>query len=143
MAEQFPDPIQITGLREFVRGLKAMDRNHAKKVRKIFNKAAKIIVADARPRVPVGPPAGGHASVSIKAASTQNAAKVSEGGSKYPYMPWLDFGGKVGHNNSVVRPFFKSGRFIWKSFKEKRPDVLESLQQGLVELAREAGLDVD
>jgi hypothetical protein len=63
----------------------------------------------------------GRAGGTIKAASTRTEARVSEGGARAPYMPWLDFGGRVGRKNSVKRPFLKEGRYIWKSFGAHRP----------------------
>lgn len=137
-----PDAIRIEGLAEFRRSLKAMSGESAKALRAAGNKAANIIVDDARPKVPTGPGRGGHAVSSIKASSTQTAARIKEGGNKYPYMPWLDFGGKVGRRKSVKRPFIKTGRYIWASFDERSAEVTDVLVDGLMELVRANGLEV-
>lgn len=138
-----PEPIKIEGLAEFRRGLKAISAESAKGLRLAGNKAADIIVADAVPKVPVGPGKGGHGSSSIKARSTQTAARVTEGGKKYPYMPWLDFGGRVGRRKSVKRPFIKTGRFIWASFDDRSEEVTATLTEALIDIARANGIGVD
>lgn len=138
----FIKPIRIEGLRELSRGLKQVDREAAKQLRLAGNRAAQIVVNTAKPRVPIGPGIGGHAVSSIKAASTQTAARVSEGGKRFPYMPWLDFGGRVGPKRSVKRPFIKQGRYIWAAFADKRDEIEDVLEKGIVDVARNAGLEV-
>lgn len=137
------DPIKIDGLAEFTRNLKKLDKDLPKAVRLAANEAADLIVTQARPRVPSGPGRGGHAKSSVKAKSTRTAARVSGGGKKFPYYAWLDFGGRVGRNRSVRRPFLKEGRYIWKAFADNRGKVEETLAEALVEVARSAGVEVD
>lgn len=136
-----PDPIKIEGLREFMLGLRKIDGALPKGLKEASNKAALIVVNEAKPRVPVGPGKGGHASKSIKVASTAKAARISAGGKKFPYYAWLDFGGRVGPNKSVRRPFIKAGRYIWAAFDDKRADVERTLAEELEALARRAGMD--
>lgn len=137
------EPIKIDGLAEFRRNLKTISGDLPKALRLAGNEAANIIVNDAQPKVPVGPGRGGHAASSIRASSTQNAARVTGGGKKYPYYPWLDFGGRVGKRKSVSRPFMKTGRYIWKSFDDNSDRVRERLTEALIDVARQAGVEVD
>jgi hypothetical protein len=135
--------ITISGLREFRKSLKDMDPELAKRIRLVGNEAAKLIVADAQPKVPLGPGRKGHARYSIKVRSTQAAVRVSEGGNRYPYMPWLDFGGTIRQlHRKIRRPFRYEGRFIWSSWDGKQDQVRQLLADGLAELAKDAGLDV-
>lgn len=136
------DRIKVEGLREFSRGLRRMDNDLPKGLRLAGNAAAQLVVDTARPRVPVGPGRGGHARSSVKAASTRTAARVQGGGKRYPYYPWLDFGGRVGRNRSVRRPFLREGRYIWAAFADRRAQVQDVLQDELVKVARSAGLEV-
>jgi hypothetical protein len=136
-----PDPIRITGLREFNKALKAVDDKLPSKTRLAANTAAQIVVDVAKPRVPTGPGKGGHAATSIKAQSTRTAARVSAGGKKYPYYPWLDFGGKVGRHKTVKRPFLKRGRYIWDAYADNADKVEQQFTSALVDVARDAGLD--
>lgn len=137
-----PELIRVEGLREFNRNLRRMNRDLPKGLRLAANAAAQLVVDEAKPRVPTGPGVGGHAKSSIKAASTRTSARVSAGGKKYSYYPWLDFGGAVGRNKSVKRPFLKEGRYIWAAFADRRTEVQETLQTELVNVARGAGIEV-
>ena len=136
--------VKIRGLKEFRRGLKQMDASLPKGIRKAGNKAAEIVVTTAKPRVPIGPGRGGHAVSSIKKASTQTSVRVSEGSARFPYMPWLDFGGTINKHTATPtkRPFMKTGRYIWAAFAENRQQVIDTYQDELAALAREAGVDV-
>lgn len=138
-----PEAIRVEGLKLLSRRLRKLDKNLPRELRAVGNDAAKIIIAEAKPRVPVGPPAGGHAKSSLKASSTRTQARVSAGGKRYPYYPWLDFGGSVGRNRSVSRPFFKSGRFIWKAYERRHEQIEQRLRDGFLKVARTAGIEVE
>lgn len=133
------EAVRITGLREFVRGLKQMDRDLAKAVRMAFNEAAEIIVSDAKPRVPAR---SGRARGTVTARSTQTAARIVGGGRRAPYYPWLDFGGAVGRRRSVRRPFLKDGRFIYRSYDRRKGEFIEAMQENLINVAKSAGIEV-
>jgi hypothetical protein len=136
------EPIRIEGLKEFTRAVKHADASLPKAVRLAGNRAANVVVRAAVPRVPVGPPAGGHARNSIKARSTRTEVRITAGGSRFPYYPWLDFGGRVGRKKSVSRPFLKRGRYIWAAYYEHQAEVQTALEESLSEVARSAGLEV-
>jgi HK97 gp10 family phage protein len=136
------EPIRVDGLKEFQRDLKKMGGELPTALRLAANSAAQLVVDEAKPRVPVGPGKGGHASASIKAASTRTAARVSAGGKKYPYYPWLDFGGSVGPQKSSQRPFLKQGRYIWKAYADNDEKVQMQLAEALADVARQAGLEI-
>lgn len=131
--------IHIQGLAEFRRELKAADRDAPKGIRIAGNNAAKIVVTTAKPRVPR---LTGRAASTVRAASTQSAGRVSGGNKRAPYYPWLDFGGRVGRNNSVKRPFIKTGRYIWAAFVDEKPAVERELRDQLVGLAQQQGWSV-
>lgn len=137
------EPIKIEGLAEFRRNLKKIDSELPKAIRLAANEAANIVVDEAKPRVPRGPGRGGHAADSIKAGSTGTAARIKGGGRRFSYYPWLDFGGRAGRNKKVKRPFLKTGRYIWKAFDDRSGDVWKKLSDGLVDVARSAGVEVD
>jgi hypothetical protein len=136
--------IRISGLRELRAGLRSMDRALPREIRKAGNKAAEIVVRYAKPRVPLGPAVGGHAMNSIRVASTQSSVGVAEGGAKYPYMPWLDFGGTVNKHTDhpTYRRFYTDGRYIWHAFGQHKQQVLDTYQEALADAARNAGLGV-
>lgn len=137
--------VQIQGLRELRLGLRRLDRNLPRAIRVAGNESADMIVNRSRPLVPVGPAQGGHAASSIRKASTQSEVRVSEGGPRYPYMPWLDFGGTINKNtsNPTRRPFYTDGRFIWHVFGEHQAEVEQNMREALRRIALEAGLETD
>lgn len=135
-----PEVIRVVGLREFRRNLKRLNREAPKGIKVASNKAAQIIVEEAKPRVPLGPGKGGHAKSSIKAASTGTAARVQAGGKKYPYYAWLDFGGRVGRGHNTRRPFLKSGRYIWSAYEDKRVEIERVLAEELENVAQANGM---
>ena len=65
-------------------------------------------------------------------------ARIEAGGSKVPYYPWLDFGGRVGRRKSVHRPFLKDGRYIYDAFNRHRDDFIDVMREGLLDVARSA-----
>lgn len=134
------EPIHIEGLREFTRAVKKLDADLPKAVRLAGNTAAEIVVRAAKPRVPT---LTGRAAGSIRARSTQSEARVAEGGARVPYMPWLDFGGRVGRKHATKRPFIKKGRYIWAAFADHIPEIQDKLAESLADVARQAGLEVD
>lgn len=136
------EAIKIEGLNEFVRNLKRLDGDLPKAVRRAFNSAADVVVADARPRIPQR---SGRAASSVRARSTQTAARVVGGGAKAPWYPWLDFGGRVGRRRSVVRPFLKEGRYIYAAYFRRRQagDFERVMTDSLLDVVRGAGIEVD
>lgn len=106
-------------------------------------KAARMIARDARGKVPLGPAEGGHARSSVVAQMTSIGPQVTGGGSRFPYFGWLDFGGRVGINDSVFRPFLKTGRYIWRSYADSALRVRLIMRDELADGARRSGLEVD
>jgi hypothetical protein len=136
------DPIKIDGLNAFVRNLKKLDSDLPKGVRVAFNSAADIVVQAARPDIPKRT---GAAAGSVRARSTQTAARVVGGGAKASYYPWLDFGGKVGRGKSVARPFYTEGRYIYAAYFRKRDsgEFENVMTSALLDVVRSAGFEVD
>lgn len=134
-----PTKIQIDGLRQFQASLRKMDADLPKQLRLALNKASDEVIDYAKPRFPKR---SGAAAASLKARSTQRAARVGLGGRRAPYAPWLDFGGRVGPNKSVRRPFIREGRYVYKGLSERRPQIIEIMQDAMTQLARDAGLEV-
>lgn len=136
------EAIKITGLNEFVRNLKKLDADLPKMVRVAFNSAADVVVQAARPDIPSRT---GAAAGSVRAQSTQTAARITGGGRRAPYYPWLDFGGKVGRHKSVKRPFYKDGRYIYAAYFAKREagEFEQVMTEALLDVVRGAGFEVD
>lgn len=131
------EPIRVEGLRALARSLRAVDRNLPKAMRLAANEAADVVVVEARRDVPRRT---GRAAASIKAQSTRTAARVVSGGNRAPYMPWLDYGGRVGRNDTARRPFIADGRYVYPAFRAKRAEVERTYLAALRHITVEAGL---
>lgn len=132
--------IKVVGLNEFRKGLRTLDRDLPKGVRLALNEAAETLIAAAKPKIPRR---SGAAAVSLRAQSTQSAARVAVGGPKAPYYPWLDFGGRTGRRRSVVRPFYKSGRYIYPTLADEGDKIRAAMLKALTKLAESSGVEVD
>ena len=133
--------IAVEGLAEFNRGLRKLDSEAPKQLRIALNGAADLLITRARPKVPSR---SGNARASMKAQSTRTSARVSVGGRKAPYFPWLSFGG-AGRlpGRPAKRPFIREGRDIYPTLREISPEIERSLQDAIAQVARNAGLEVD
>lgn len=131
--------IKVVGLNDFRRGLRGMDKGLPKGVRLALNEVAGVLIDATRPKIPKRT---GAAAASLKAASTQSAAKVSVGGTKAPYYPWLDFGGKTGRKKSVVRPFYKEGRYLFPTLADERDNIQDAMLKAMAQLAETNGIEV-
>jgi hypothetical protein len=134
-----PVAVRVEGLKAFTRAVKDVDRELPKAVRLANNRVVQIIVDGVQPKVPVKT---GKARATVKAKSTRTAARISAGSKRAPYYAWLDFGGKTGIDGSVVRPFYKQGRYIYPTYSANRDRVVEVMVEEYAAIAREAGLEV-
>jgi hypothetical protein len=134
------EKISVQGLAQFQRALKKLDSDLPKLVRTANNDAANVLIQKAQPLIPART---GRARGSLKARSTRTSARISIGGNKAPYVPWLDFGGKTGRKKSVVRPFIKEGRYIYPTLAKYRDEIAEKQYESLADVARQAGLEVE
>lgn len=136
------DAIKVEGLKEFGRRLKAVDKELPKMVRLALNEAANTVVDEAVPNIPRR---SGRAARAVKARSTRTMARVAGGSARAAYYPWLDFGGRVGRNNSVERPFKPKGRYLYPAYFKLRDsgEFEEALSESLEDVARRAGIELD
>ena len=134
------DKVSVDGLKEFRKGLKQLDSSLPKGLRVALNESSAFLIDKTRRVIPHR---SGKAAGSLTARSTQSAVRVGIGGKRAPYYPWLDYGGSVGRNNSVKRPFLKEGRYLYPTFRDHRAEFQKILEAALVGVARGAGLEVD
>ncbi|TCO64955.1 HK97 gp10 family phage protein [Actinocrispum wychmicini] len=134
------EPIKIDGLAQFSRNLRKLDNDLPKALRLAANAAADVVVADT---VSAVPRRTGRAQSSVKARSTRTEARVQAGGTKAPYFAWLDWGGKVGRKHHTARPWIKTGRYLYPAYTKNRDKVREIFVQALLQVAEQAGIEVD
>lgn len=131
--------VKIEGWREINRALRSVSKTAPVALRLSGNEAAKLLINRTQPKIPK---LTGRGAASLKASSTRTSARVSMGGPRAPWMPWLDFGGRTGRRRSVKREFLKEGRYLYPTLREIRPQIEKSLKDGIIKAARDAGLDV-
>jgi hypothetical protein len=134
------EPIHVEGLREFSLSLKRLDSDMPKVLRLALKGVGDVVVDDARPRVATKT---GKARKSVRSKSTRTSTTIAGGGARVPWYPWLDFGGRVGRGRSVVRPFIKQGRYIYRAYEAERGRIPDLLGDALVGVARQAGMEVE
>jgi hypothetical protein len=137
MPRSIGDAVRIEGFREFRKALRDLGAEAPKALRIAGNEAATLVVDRAVAKVPRRT---GKAARSIKARSTQTATKIASGGRAAPYMPWLDYGGKVGRNDTAARPFLADGRYVYPAYREVRPEFEKVLTTALQRIADESGV---
>lgn len=123
--------IVVTGLSDFVRGLRAADRELPREFRRMLNQAAeRVAETAARLAEPqfITPRSErtGNLLKSIKPASTQREGRVKMGTPKrVPYAGWWEFGGSRPHD----RPIVKSGRALYPALMEERDEIVEDMDR--------------
>lgn len=132
------DPIKVQGLTEFTRNLRTLDRSLPKALRVAFNEAANVVVDDARQRIPSR---SGKARASVRAKSSQTASRVSGGGKRVAYYPWLDYGGR--RRGAGGRPYLKEGRYVYAAYYRNKDKYAVFVERALIDVARQAGIEVD
>jgi HK97 gp10 family phage protein len=130
--------IQVDGLDELRKAFReAGDKVATKELGKAGKDAADIVAKEAASRVPV---LTGAARKSVRAVVAQGGGAVREGGPKAEYVPWLDFGGRVGRNRSVSRPFIKLGRYVYPALNDRHAQVVELYDDLVDGVLKRAGL---
>lgn len=132
--------LEVKGIKELSRSLKKVDADAPKAMKGALNGVSTLIIGKAKPLIPKR---SGRAAGSLRASSTRTEVKIRVGGSKAPYYPWLDFGGRTGIRGSVVRPFFKEGRYLYPTLSANSAEIAALLEGSLAEVIKSAGLDVD
>lgn len=133
------EPIRVDGLNQLRKSLKDAGEGAEKELRPALNDAAQIVVNVAQRRVPS---ITGTARKSIGVASTGNKVRVKAGGTKAPYFPWLDYGGRTGKHGSVVRPFDKGGRYLYPAYGQERANIMRVLEKRITGIIEAKGLGV-
>jgi HK97 gp10 family phage protein len=132
--------VTIDGLDEFQEALKRAGTGTAKMRRDALNVVAGVVIDYARPRMPKR---SGRAASSLKAKSSDQAARITMGGARAPYAPWLEFGGEGKRRGRPPRrEFIREGRYVYRALSVRRTEIDKIMMDGLAELARGAGLEV-
>lgn len=130
--------IGVEGLAELRRALRRVgDKVATRELGQAGKTAAGIVAERARSKVPVQT---GRARDSVRAVVAQGGGAIKGGRASVPYYAWLDFGGRVGRNRSVERPFIRRGRYIYPALDERMDDVIDTYEKLVAAVFRDAGL---
>lgn len=133
--------IEVGGLADLNRGLRAIDKDAPKQLRLALNSAANLLVDRTRPTIPQDT---GAARRSLVARSTRTSARVAIGGKRAAYVPWLDYGGEGRRRGRPpARTFIKTGRYLYPTLGKIRPLIEQELQDAISAVVRKAGLEED
>ncbi len=132
--------IKISGLSEFVANLGKVDAAMQGMVKGVLDQVANEIIGIAKPKIPRR---SGKARASLRPRSTPTDVRIQEGSKEAPYVPWLDFGGRVGRKRSVRRPFLKDGRYVYKAYLDNKDQLAVTMQAALTKLVESSGIEVN
>lgn len=134
------EKIKVDGLAQINKALRQIDPEAQKQLRLVGNQAADLLIDKTRPQIPH---VSGRARASLKAQSTRTSARVSVGGPRARWYPWLDFGGEGRvRGRPAARDFIKGGRYLYPTLAREKTAIQDLLQTGVVLVAQGAGLDV-
>lgn len=133
--------VEVGGLAQLSRALKAVDGEAQKQLRLGFNDAANLLIDRAKPKIPE---VSGAARRSLVARSTRTSARVAVGGKRAPYFPWVSFGGEGRvKGRPPKREFIREGRDIYPTLREIRPLIAQTVQDRITAVVRGAGMQED
>jgi hypothetical protein len=130
--------IKVEGIKEVNKALRSISKDAQKELSKGMKEIAEGVAKSAASRVPART---GRAASSIKPRGSTKGAALAFGGAKAEHYPWLDFGGSVGKDKSVKRPFIKEGRYVYPAIRENKDKVIEQFDDLMGKLAEKHGLD--
>ncbi len=131
-----------TGSDELARAFRSAARALPDEAREITEDAAEALVLWTRAKIPLGPARNGHVKYTLKATTEGPFIAVEGGDSAHSYFGWLEFGGRVGVNNSVYREVRREGRYIYPTLARRKGDIESLMLDGLDDLMRRHGITV-
>lgn len=144
--------VVVSGLRETLNGIKAMEAQAPKTLREAMKRVALLVVEDVRRKVPF---MRGNAARSVKARGGVKGASIAVGGAQAPHYPWLDFGGTVGHGHRKGQAWsgatyrrwegkpYGKGRYLYPAIDDNADEAQELFVDELNGLLRQYGMKAE
>ena len=143
--------VEVRGLRDLSKAFGQMDTGLRQELKSRMKAVAESVVRVAQGKIARR---SGKAASSIKArAGLSGSASIAFGGTKAPYMPWLDFGGSTGRGHvpgvawsgAIKRDWrgnpFGEGRYIYPSIRQERPEIERTVEEAIKLVAQRAGFE--
>jgi hypothetical protein len=132
--------VVVTGLRDLGKALKEAEDGAQKELALALKGIAEGVASDVRSRVPHRT---GRAQASYKPRGSARGASIAFGGDKAPYVPWLEFGGRVGKGKSVKRPVIKGGRYLYPAITDNMQDLEQLVADAIDDITSRYGFKVE
>ncbi|MEA2538470.1 MAG: hypothetical protein QOF11_2704 [Chloroflexota bacterium] len=142
--------VEVRGIRELNSAFKAVDAGLSRELKAAFWGIANAVVGKIQQRMPHD---HGDAAGSVKPRATAKGAGIAFGGTKAPYMPWLDFGGSVGRGHvpgqawsgAIKRDWLGvpsgEGRYVYPAISEERGATAAAVDEAIAKVAKHAGFE--
>lgn len=120
-----PGPeIRVVGLKEFHKRLRETDRDLGRQLTKVNKYVAGMLADATRPALPE---ASGALRRSLRPGATGKTARVTMGGARAPYAPWIEFGGTIAPRGTPIkRERVPSGRYLYRALAEHRDRLVDA-----------------
>lgn len=136
--------VDVQGLRELRKELKAIDPKWSKELQAVNKRAANIVVPEAkkragqsRPNLAGGVARAGSAGVaSIRALASQSRAQIASGGARVPWMGGSEWGSSGRFKQFPSKS--ADGYILWPAAKAKEGDVVKLYEKMLDDLSSAA-----
>lgn len=129
------DRIEVEGLRDLQRELRALDADAPKELRKANLEAAEVVAQATRQSFSSRGGVAPKVAASVRAVAQQRNASVKIGGARFPYALGSNFGSL--RYKQFPRPT-KPDYSLFVSIKAKRDDVLDTYDDALKKLTKKA-----
>lgn len=132
-------PVQIQGLAQFQRELKAIDKDLPKELKTAALAAAEVVATDARSRAESQGSVLAKSAPSFKAAAEQRRAKITLGGPQYPFALGAEFGGRGRPTTQQFLPHRgRQGYAVYPAIRGTREEFIQVYERALDQLTRRA-----
>jgi hypothetical protein len=127
--------IDVVGLRDLQRELRALDKTMPRELRKANIEAAEVVAQATRQSFSSRPGVAPKVAASVKALGQQRNASVRIGGPKYPYAMGSNFGSiRFKQFPAVKHPDYS----LYTSIRSERKEVLDTYDEALKRLTKKA-----
>ncbi|HEY5880111.1 MAG TPA: hypothetical protein VIU11_14470 [Nakamurella sp.] len=134
--------VDVDGVPRVLGMLDALDNACERQLDDSCNDSADQVAQRTRGLMPFGPEPRGHARSSVDVEHVAGMhARVGEGGPRFPYVGWLDFGGNVGRRHLRHRTWIRGGRYLFRALSTVKPGIEPHMHQGMRQACRETGWD--
>lgn len=134
------EKVEVRGIRELSNAFRQVGNVLPHELKVALLGVAENVAVKARGRMkePAGP-----AAMSIKPRASTRGASIAFGGTAAPYMPFLDFGGSVGHGHKPGVPWSGAvkrtwmgkpggdGRYVYPAITAAKPETIEAVDKAI------------